>query len=206
MIKPDAGRMHGILLFLLALSSGTLCSLISKGMMSMNSYGLDGNIEEFSYPLFQTFGMFLGMAIGLILHWIVLKFRIPFPGYDHHSDMKNTDALPSWIYFSLVFPSVCDLFATAFFMVGLQYVDVSVYQMLRGGSTVFVAVLKQYVLKHSLKKYMWIGIMWNVISIILVGFAAVFSGWDEVSSSNNPTLGVCLILTGAAIQSLQYVL
>lgn len=47
----------------------------------------DGDGDEvvttlsFQKPLFQTFGMFVGMIFGLVMHWIVLLFRIPFPGY-----------------------------------------------------------------------------------------------------------------------------
>ena len=41
---------------------------------------------SFQKPLFQTFGMFVGMLFGLVMHWIVLIFRIPFPGYDFGSD------------------------------------------------------------------------------------------------------------------------
>lgn len=39
-------------------------------------------MESFQKPLFQTFGMFVGMCFGLVMHWIVLVFQLPFPGYD----------------------------------------------------------------------------------------------------------------------------
>lgn len=38
--------------------------------------------KSFQKPLFLTFNMFVGMLLGLLLHWIVLVFHIPFPGYD----------------------------------------------------------------------------------------------------------------------------
>jgi drug/metabolite transporter (DMT)-like permease len=72
---------------------------------------------------------------------------------------------------------------------------------------VFVALLKQFVLGDALKKYMWVGIFWNVVSIILVGITAVLSissGEGEDGEAGNPLLGICLILGGALVQSLQY--
>lgn len=45
-----------LLVFIGALIAGTACSLTSKMMLSMKSVGITGEEEEFSYPLFQTFG------------------------------------------------------------------------------------------------------------------------------------------------------
>jgi hypothetical protein len=56
-------------------------------MMSMSGTNgtttTDGSIESFQKPLFQTFGMFVGMAFGLAMHWVCVQYSIPFPGYDH---------------------------------------------------------------------------------------------------------------------------
>jgi hypothetical protein len=100
--------LNEIIIFLLAIIFGTACSICSKTMMSMHGTipvlvapgddanatvedGSGGNEEEvltmsFQKPLFQTFGMFVGMLFGLVMHWIVLIFRIPFPGYDFGND------------------------------------------------------------------------------------------------------------------------
>lgn len=164
------------------------------------------------FPLFQTFGMFTGMTAALFMHAIVLKFEIPFPGYVHqtrngYASIEGQSAqppVPTWMYFVLIIPSVFDLIATALCMFGLLHVNVSIYQMLRGSAIIFVAILKEFVLKDRLRKYMWVGVFWNVISIVLVGMTAMFSATDDDNSPQNPFLGVCLILCGALVQSLQY--
>ena len=96
--------LNEVIIFLLAIIFGTACSICSKTMMSMHGTipvlvapgddanatvedGSGDNEEEvltmsFQKPLFQTFGMFVGMLFGLVMHWVVLLFRIPFPGYD----------------------------------------------------------------------------------------------------------------------------
>lgn len=92
---------------------------------------------------------------------------------------------------------------------GMLFIGVSIYQMLRGGAIIFVALLKHYVLKDELKRFMWVGVFWNVLSITLVGATAVFSADSDGSGatsghSSNPVLGVSLVLAGAFVQSLQY--
>ena len=153
-------------------------------MMELRAVGITGEVEIFQKPIFQTFGMFVGMIFGIVMHWLVVFFKIPFPGYEHadtsdssskkdslfknddtgvknnrnhhygsiggngteeekesflsqgnHSnDMTNqaSTSIPTWMYFFLAIPSVFDLMATVLCMMGLQYIDVSIYQLLRG--------------------------------------------------------------------------
>jgi multidrug transporter EmrE-like cation transporter len=193
-----------VMIFVVALIAGTACSMTSKVMLEMESVGLSGHLEPFSFPLFQTFGMFVGMLAALVMHIAVKAFKIPFPGYDHKEDEK----LPLWMYFLLAIPSVFDLLATAFCMFGMKYVNVSIYQLLRGSAIVFVALLKQFVLKNPLTKFMWVGVLWNVVAIVLVGYAATLApeAQEDAESphSGKALLGVTYILIGALVQSLQY--
>ncbi|CAE7689493.1 SLC35F6, partial [Symbiodinium microadriaticum] len=201
--------------FLAALIFGTGCSLTSKVMLDMEAVGMDGQMEKFSFPLFQTFGMFIGMTAALFMHSMVLKFQIPFPGYNHNKKgysaieggaaLEVAQEIPTWMYFLLIVPALFDLVATALCMYGLRYVNVSIYQMLRGAAIVFVALLKQFVLKDTLRSFMWIGVFWNVVSIVLVGVTAMFSSPEsDDQAENKPLVGVILILAGALVQSLQY--
>lgn len=140
--KSTGCGLMELLLFSGALVAGTGCSLTSKVLLSMKSHGMTGQVENFSYPLFQTFGMFIGMTAALIMHFIVKYYRIPFPGYVHKKDdkwismdgseAKEPKVIPLWMYFLLIIPSIFDLVATTLCMYGLRYVNVSIYQMLRG--------------------------------------------------------------------------
>jgi uncharacterized membrane protein len=199
--------VNGILVFLAALAGGTLSSLCSKIMLTMKGQGITGEYESFSTPLFQSFTMFLGMASVLLIHIAVLRFKWTFPGYDHSKPVK----IPFKMYILLLAPTLFDLVATVFCMFGLKYINVSIYKMLRGSSIVFVALMKQFFLNHNLAVYKWIGIFYNVISIVLVGVTAMLSASETSSSTgasdeeNNPLLGVILVLCGALVQAFQYV-
>jgi len=101
-------------------------------------------------------------------------------------------------------PSLFDLVCTIFGMCGLMFVNVSIYQMMRGAAIVFVALLKEFFLGDKLKKYHWVGIFWNFVSIVLVGATAVLAPAASASTSSNSILGISLILLAALMGSLQY--
>ena len=240
-----------LLIFVAAIVSGTACSLCSKLMMEMHSTGVTGETEKFTKPIFQTFGMFVGMTFGIVMHWLVLAFKIPFPGYVHRKsggewpnvEMQNqgdterswvptesdsllekgkatvaggddgeeeepaSSELPVWMYFVLGIPSVFDLGATALCMMGLQFLDVSIYQMLRGSGIIFVALMKQHVLGDHLFRFQWVGVFWNVVSVVLVGLTAMLASAQsekEVEASD-AVWGVLLVMAGAFVQALQFV-
>lgn len=241
-----------LLIFVVAIVTGTACSICSKTMMDLHSIGVDGKVEQFEKPIFQTFGMFVGMMFGLVMHWVVLWLKIPFPGYDHGPTLSQTilpmkqdegramapnekstlldrvnsqgtestaTTTPVWMYYFLAIPSIFDLAATALCMMGLRYLDVSIYQLLRGSGIIFVALMKQHVLGDRLYTFQWIGVFWNVVSVILVGATAILnSGGTSVEgqslleeeafpgkNSAEALLGVVLVMAGAFVQALQFV-
>lgn len=83
-----------LLIFIAAIITGTACSVCSKTMMDLEGIGIDGDVESFSKPLFQTFGMFVGMLFGLVMHVVVVLLKIPFPGYDHNPVQAMGTILP----------------------------------------------------------------------------------------------------------------
>ena len=142
-------------MFVGALVAGTGCSLTSKVLLSMEAVGSSGEIEPFSNPLFQTLGMFVGMCMALPVYWIHSAMNRRKAGYE---SIQDSGAAPppavTWsTILALAIPSLFDLAATALCMFGLGYVSVSVYQMLRGGAIVFVAILKHTYLGDKLASF-----------------------------------------------------
>lgn len=241
-ISSDKTKKCGfaeLFVFVMAMIGGTACSICSKVMMSLHSVGMTGKVELFSKPLFQTFGMFVGMLFGLVMHWFVVRFRVPFPGYEHPpkppvpsreiepgippselTSLKPKEQPPSnappstpprWMFFLIIVPAIFDLGATFLCMLGLRYLNVSIYQLLRGSGIIFVAVLKHFGLRHKLYGFQWIGVLWNVVSVLLVGLTAILSsGIQSGPAALQPTpaqavIGVLFVLGGAFVQSLQYI-
>jgi hypothetical protein len=91
--------------------------------------------------------------------------------------------------------------------------DVSVYQLLRGAGIIFVAIMKHNFLGNRLYHFQWLGVVYNVLSVILVGMTAVLSERQHSSDtekndeeSSQAFIGILLVMTGAFVQALQYVL
>ena len=68
-----------VLVFIGALVAGTACSLCSKVLLSMRSVGASGEEQSFQNPLFQTWGMFLGMVFALPVHFAVSYTHLTLP-------------------------------------------------------------------------------------------------------------------------------
>lgn len=223
---PPVVGVAELIVFFVALVAGTACSLTSKVLLSMKSIGLTGEVENFSFPLFQTFGMFVGMLGSLPMHWLVVYFKIPFYGYAHLDESKGEyvsitgesskippKEAPMNVIMLLIIPAICDLIATALAMFGLQHVSVSMYQILRGSCIVFTALANKFILKKNVRKFQWVGIMWNVTSIGLIGLTATLSSRNRTQEETagmsdkekDPLLGIFYILCGAVVQSFQYV-
>ena len=235
-----------LFVFIMAMIGGTACSICSKVMMSLQSVDMSGHVALFSKPLFQTFAMFVIMMFALVMHWFVVTFRIPFPGYQHASaviapttreiqpgvptektalngknkktvTINNTSddipppAIPGWVYYFLAIPAAFDLIATLLCMLGLRYLDVSIYQLLRGSGIIFVAIMKHFLLRDRLYVFQWAGVGWNVVSVILVGITAILTASIQAGpKAIQPTpmeavIGVLYILAGAFVQGAQYV-
>merc|ERR1712071_251549 len=180
------------------------------------------------------------MLFALLMHWVVLALKIPFPGYTHGTTTtwasakdeekgetsrllkkqqqdetdEGTPETPVWMYYFLAIPALFDLIATALCMMGLRYIPVSIYQLLRGSGIIFVAIMKQTFLGDKLHSFQWIGIFWNVISVFMVGSTAILAGGgsgddsegaEEDGNKSNALFGVSMVLLGAFVQALQYV-
>lgn len=104
-----------------------------------------------------------------------------------------------WI---LILPAITDLLATTLFMIGLLYVTVSVYQLVRCMVIVIVALLKVFVLKHKLTPYHWTGVMLNAIAIACVSASA----FVDPNAGSNVALGIFTILLGCSLNAFQFVL
>lgn len=129
------------------------------------------------------------------------------------SSMMGSSALPMKTYFILALLSLFDLTATAFCMIGLMYLDVSIYQMLRGSSIIFVALLRQYGLKEHLYRFQWMGVLYNALSVALVGTAAMMDAGFDINdidegekSRSGALIGILFMLAGTSVQALQYVM
>ena len=95
---------------------------------------------------------------------------------------------------------------------GLVYLDVSIYQMIGNIQFLFVALVKQYVLKNLLYKFHWVGVFWILVSVFIGGSSALLvsrmSGniTDGSITAIDTLVGVALVLAGDFLNALQVVI
>ena len=74
---------------------------------------------------------------------------------------------------------------------------------------IFVALMKQHVLGDRLFVFQWLGVIWNVISVFLVGGTAILNESHKADlepvQSGQALLGVLLVMAGAVVQAMQFV-
>ncbi|EOD05612.1 hypothetical protein EMIHUDRAFT_220045 [Emiliania huxleyi CCMP1516] len=170
------------IVFLVALFAGTFCTIfckapmpISPAAMGMTTEGYTGEMENTKFPIFFTFAMFLGMSCALPAHFINEACK------SKDSGMPDTPKLGLKGVLLLGLPSVFDLLATALTTVGLLHIPASIWQLLRGGAIVLVALMKNFAPEAEGRRL------------------AVHA------EGQNPILGMAVTALGTLMQSFQYV-
>ncbi|TDH71869.1 hypothetical protein CCR75_001070 [Bremia lactucae] len=201
------------LVFSMGLLTGTCTTLYVSinryGLIlyGVDSIGLDGEVKKFEKPIFQTWLMFLAMVFALPIHWAYHYYVDHQWRRNPRGAMKYHYRIPRRMYFLLAIPAAFDLVATFVANLGLLYVTVSVFQLMKCTVIVFVALLKVFVLKDRLRSYMWIGIGLNMLAAVLVGATSLAdsTSQDNNSTTQHPAFGVLMIVLSCAIQAIQYV-
>lgn len=117
--------------------------------------------------------------------------------------MNWKSAIVFWI------PTCCDILGTTAMNIGLLFVPVSVYQMLRGAIVLFVALLSIVFLNRKLNRAQWISLGTVMMGVAVVGISSVGKSKKESISEEpevDPLLGVLLILIAQIFAASQFVI
>jgi len=124
------------------------------------------------------------------------------------------------LFWLLIIPAIFDLVGTALGKMGLMFVTVSLYQLVRCSVIIIVALLKVFVLKHKLSSYMWAGVFINLAAMCVISSTSFFPstpvGGANVTApaggegghgteNKDPRIGILFILASCAVQGAQYV-
>ena len=118
-----------------------------------------------------------------------------------------TQKTPVKTYFILAIPAIFDLTTTALCMIGLVFLDVSIYQLLRGSGIIFTALIRQSVIDQPLYRFQWVGVILNVVSVFLVGSTALLhSSQSKETNTLQVMMAIAMMLLGTLFQSMQFVI
>lgn len=186
----------GMLLF------GTGTSVSMKIMLQLKAAGYKGKVHNFDQPFTQSILMFFGMLFS----FFVSKCWDP--------ENKGPRPKSSWRQRVMVaIPSSFDLFASTLMTFGLIYINVSIFQMLRGSMVIFSVIFSIIFLKRKIKGYEYFGVALTVIALVMIGTAGIYipeyksegSTDEDTKSDAQKVMGSLLIIASQAVQAGQIV-
>jgi drug/metabolite transporter (DMT)-like permease len=206
----DACGLWSTVVFLVGLIAGTACTVLSKALFQTEAIGLSGELEPFRPSLFQTWIMFLSMSFALPIHLMseARRRRLARGKPAEMQQINQEQARLSQLrqLLPLTVPAIFDLISTLLMILGLMYINASVWMLLRGAGVVFVALMKNFFLDDALRPNMWVGVFTIACGVVLVGLSSNvgLNLSDGQIAARQSTTGVTLTLLGTFVQSLQY--
>lgn len=191
--------------------------------------GVLGTVHTFDKPFFQSMSMFFAMIFSLLVDFIFGKIKarrdaskekenteyteksslIP----DTNKSIQDYDSVNANEHkkhknpIIIGIPAVFDLVASTMMSFGLIYINVSIFQMLRGSMVIFTTILSRIFLKgRRVRRYQLIGVTIAVIGITVVGIAGILVPQANQTLGFGKTLfGIILVLIAQVIQGAQTV-
>lgn len=159
-------------------------------------------MREFNHPFLQAVGMFFGEFTCLI------AFKILHFWYRRKNVAENE--MPASIagnreYSPFIFlpPALCDMAATSTMYIGLNMTYASSFQMLRGALIIFTGLLSVAFLGRKLKYYEWLGILFVMMGLSVVGISDMFGGESKGKDTNSLITGDLLIIMAQIVTASQ---
>lgn len=212
-------RFQGVMYATALLFFGSLNTLTMKGQFLMESRGVSGLPERFSKPWFGTLNVFWACTVVLLFDFMSRCLASPgIPSSEEPLLGKGQAMRSYWEKVLLVtIPASIDVAATGLTCLGMIYVPVSVWQILKGAMVIFTAIFSAVFLHHRTYCHNWVGVGVCVLGVATVGSASFItpvssrhgSTGAEASSGEDDgmlVLGISAVLLGQVFQAAQIVL
>jgi uncharacterized membrane protein len=159
---------------------------------------LNGETERkhlFDHPFFQAVCMFLGETLCMGAH---LATRNKTSARDVATEPRSSGGEFFW-----AIPAMCDMIGTGTMYAGLCLSYVSVFQMLRGSSVVFTAIISTVFLRNKLFGFQWFSVLLVVIGVLIVGYVSLASDTSSSKPEGAVIVGDILIIFAQLVVACQ---
>lgn len=166
----------------------------------------------FDHPYFQAACMFVGELLCLGAYGATRQKRAPAPSSAREAGqglVLQAEGAPRASFrsnFLFAIPAVCDMLGTGTMYAGLCLSYASVYQMLRGSTIIFTAILSCICLKRKIHAFQWVAVALVILGITIVGYASLKAKpADGGKDQSAVLLGDVLIVLAQLIIAVQMV-
>jgi len=169
------------------LITGSINTLSVKYADKLKSENTVGELTYFNHPFLQACGMFLGEMMCMVAFYVVRFYKkrrreqraaISSGIEDDEqrlADQEEFEEPQPTPYNPLIFwpAALCDMTATSIQYIALTLTYASSFQMLRGAVIIFTGLLSTLVLRRRLGMSKWIGIVFVIIGLCIVGLCDI---------------------------------
>jgi drug/metabolite transporter (DMT)-like permease len=153
--------------------------------------------HKFDHPIFQTLCMFLGELTCFFAFKAVVFIA---------SRPKRSVTKPGAKPFNpliFLFPALCDMTGSSIMIIGLTMTTASSFQMLRGAVIIFTGFLSVAFLGKRLYKHHWLGMVFVVGGLVIIGVGDTVYGGDSGPDKNKQLTGDLLVVMAQIIVAVQ---
>ena len=178
------------------------CNTVFLKLQNGEEYYNDDKNKNMSYnhPFFQTFWMFIGEFLWLLMYGISY-----YRETKQHGDIMQSPALidarkkglkTNINVILLAIPACFDILASTLMFVALTMIAASIYQMMRGLIVFVAAMLSIIFIKRRYYRHHWTALAFVVGGVAIVGASPVLYPDDDSddSGSSNAFLGIVLVV------------
>lgn len=182
---------------------GSINTLTTKTADMVNTTGRpDFPPHMFSHPYLQGVGMFLGEFSCLIIFYMMTIYRNIKARNNPDSPLPPVHSCNPFLF---ILPAICDMCATTTVYFGLNFTYASSFQMLRGSVIIFTTLLSILFLKKRVRMYQWVGVVFVILGLGVVGLADMFFSKSTTYSFGDIIMGDTLIILAQLITACQMV-
>jgi drug/metabolite transporter (DMT)-like permease len=151
----------------------------------------------------QTMAMFIAeISIGAIFYF-KKRYNPSLLLQRKYQEAQRKGRISDKQYFYLSIPATCDFCATLMQFFSLLFIAPSVWQMLRGGTVVIIAVASVMFLNRKLFRHHILGLILVVGGITLVGVSAIVNQGSDGPEADpaEQLLGICIMVLSLFLQA-----
>lgn len=185
-------------------------ALCTSGTFSIMSLKIQGTSYTFKHSMLQTFLMFLGEYLNLIVFALPLMFnvdKLKTHFVDLQRNAKRTKRALIFTKLWAAFPCLLDAFGSGLSITSLLLLPASVCQMLQGGQIVTTCLFSKWINNRPILRHHFAGVLFSSVGFILVGLAGYIATTGGDSEGNYTVggffLGVVFMILNLVLQAIQ---